>query len=202
MSATATKTDYSPENLLELPDAVGFELVDGQLVERPLSGLSSYIGGQLFKRIDNYCESAQLGWVFPADAGYQCFPDDPGRVRKPDASFVRRERLPEGPPAHGFLRVPPDMAAEVLSPNELAYDLDRKVQEYLDAGVQLVWIVNPETRTARVHRADGSITGLREPDELTGEEIIPGFRCRIADLFREIAETSVESGRSSERENQ
>jgi Uma2 family endonuclease len=120
-----------------------------------------------------YCEPAGLGWVFPADAGYQCFPDAPNKVRKPDASFIRRERLPEGPHARGFTRIAPDLAVEVLSPHEYATDVETKLQEYLDAGVQLVWKVNPEARLVTVLRVDGTGNRLREDDELSGENIIP-----------------------------
>lgn len=183
MNSMATKTRYTPEDLLELHDAAGYELVDGQLVERPMSGLSSYVGGRLFHRMIGHCEPSGLGWVFPADAGYQCFPDDPNKVRKPDGSFIRRERLPDGPPEKGHIRIAPDLAAEVLSPNDLAYEIDLKIQEYFDAGVKLVWEVNPEMRSVTVHRADGSSSRLREDDELTGEDAIPGFRMKVAALF-------------------
>jgi Uma2 family endonuclease len=181
--STATKTHYTPQDLLELPDAVSWELVDGQLVERTMSELSSYIGGRLVHFLMAYCEPAGLGWVFPADAGYQCFPDAPNKVRKPDASFIRRERLPEGPHARGFTRIAPDLAVEVLSPHEYATDVETKLQEYLDAGVQLVWKVNPEARLVTVLRVDGTGNRLREDDELSGENIIPGFRMKVGDLF-------------------
>ena len=79
--------------------------------------------------------------------------------------------------------IPPDLVVEVVSPNDLAYEIDEKVQEYLDAGVQLVWVVNPALRTVRIYRADGTISGLHESDELSGENIVPGFHCPIANLF-------------------
>lgn len=186
--STATKTHYTPEDLLELPDAVSWELVDGQLVERTMSELSSYIGGRLFHRLMGHCEPAGLGWVFPADAGYQCFPDRPNKVRKPDASFIRRERLPDGPHAREFTRIAPDLAVEVVSLNETVYDTDEKIQEYLDAGVGLIWEVNPEARTVTVHRADGTVNRLREDDELSGEDVVAGFHMKVGDLFLPLPE--------------
>lgn len=188
--STATKTHYTPQDLLELPDAVSWELVDGQLVERTMSELSSYIGGTIVTRLRNFCDSNNLGWVFPADAGYQCFLDKPNKVRKPDASFVCRERLPDGPQARGFTRISPDLAVEVISPNEYAIDVDAKIQEYLDAGVKLVWEVNPELKLVTVHRGDGTISRLRENDELTGEDVIPGFRMKVGDLFLSLPDTA------------
>jgi Uma2 family endonuclease len=72
---------------------------------------------------------------------------------------------------------------EVLSPNDIAYEVDAKVREYLAAGVRLVWVINPDGRTVTIHRPQGPGTVLHEQDELAGETVLPGFRCRIADLF-------------------
>lgn len=186
MSTVAATPQYTPDDLLELPDAVNWELVDGQLVERTMSELSSYIGTRMTRWLMNHCEPNGLGWVFGPDAGYQCFPDKPNKVRKPDASFIRRERLPDGPHARGFTRIAPDLAVEVLSPNEYATEVDAKIQEYLDldAGVELVWKVNPEAKSVMVYRADGSIALLREEDELSGESVVAGFHMKVADLFQ------------------
>ena len=81
--------------------------------------------------------------------------------------------------------IPPDLAVEVVSPNDLAYDVESKVVEYLDASVALVWVIDPEARTVRIYRRDGSISWLREHGELSGEEVLPGFQCRVAANFPE-----------------
>ena len=174
---------YTPDDLLAMPDAVNYDLVDGQLVERTMGTESSWIGGELYRLLANHVLANRLGWVFPADAGFQCFPSAPEKVRRPDASFVRLDRLPGGPPK-GHCRVAPDLAVEVISPNELYSDVEEKIDEYLAAGVKLVWVVDPPHRGVRVHRADGSVADLRETDELSGEDVIPGFRCRVSDLFK------------------
>jgi Uma2 family endonuclease len=83
----------------------------------------------------------------------------------------------------GYIAIPPDLAAEVVSTNDLAYGLDRKISGYLKAGVRLVWVINPDLRTVRVYRANGSISALCERDMLTGEQVVPGFRCSVRDLF-------------------
>jgi Uma2 family endonuclease len=173
---------YTPEDLLRLPDDVNYELVDGQLVERTVGTESSWIAARLVALLIAYCDSRALGWVFGADAGFQCFPDAPDKVRKPDVSFVRLDRLPGGPPK-GHCRVAPDLAVEVVSPNELYSEVEEKVAEYLSAGVQLVWVIDPPTRSARVHRADGTVANLGAGDELSGESVVPGFHCPVADLF-------------------
>jgi len=85
--------------------------------------------------------------------------------------------------SEGHIRIVPDLAVEVISANDLAYAVDEKVDEYETAGVQLIWIVNPEMRTVRVHRADGTVRVLPEKDELDGEHVLPGFRCRVGELF-------------------
>jgi Uma2 family endonuclease len=148
-----------------------------------MSAISSWVGGKLHRLLGDFCDVYRLGWVFPADIAYQCFQGSDGIVRRPDVSFIRLGRLPNENLPDGYIVIPPDLAAEVVSMNDLAYELDRKVSRYLKAGVHLVWVINPDLRIMRVHRADGSVTALYEPDVLTGEEVVPGFRCSVRDLF-------------------
>ena len=173
----------TPEQLLALPDEKDFELVDGRLVERNMGSMSSWVGGRFYHWIANYCEEHALGLVWPADNGMQCFPGSPNKVRKPDVTFVRRGRLPDDLPPEGYLRLAPDLVVEVVSPNDLALEVDRKVMEYLAAGVRLVWIVNPDLRVVRTYAADGTCRWLREDDELTGGDVLPGFVCRVETFF-------------------
>ena len=135
--STVVEKAYTPADLLAMPDGKSYELVDGHLVERNMSALSSWVGGKTYRAVDDFVSAHQLGWAFPADLGYVCFPSAPGKVRRPDVSFIRKERLPEGPTSEGYLYIPPDLAVEVISPNDLAYEVDHKVVEYLDAGVPL-----------------------------------------------------------------
>src|SRR5260370_524095 len=102
MSTIGAKTRYTPEDLLAMPDRKNFELVDGELVERDMGWYATWIGGQLYLLLTNYCKAKGLGWTAPGDASYQCFSDDPNKVRKPDVSFVRLERISPGqePPPH------------------------------------------------------------------------------------------------------
>lgn len=79
--------------------------------------------------------------------------------------------------------IPADLAVEVLSPNDLARDIDEKVKLYLDNGFGVVWVVNPGTRTVLIRRADGSVSILGENDQITGERFLPGFQCRVGEFF-------------------
>lgn len=184
MSAIVSRPTYTPEDLLSLPDGgKGFELVDGRLVEKNMGGFASWVAGRILRQLAVHGEDLGLGWVLDSEGSYQCFGDESRKVRKPDVSFIRRGRLPNEQIPVGHILIPPDLAVEVVSPNDTAYEVEAKVQEYLDARVPLVWVVNPETRTVHVYRADGTVERLREDDELTAPEWIPDLHCKVAELF-------------------
>src|SRR5262249_1904635 len=109
--------------------------------------------------------------------------DDPKRVRKPDGSFVRKGRLPGDRPPRGHVQIPPDLAFEVVSPNDLAEDVNAKVLEFLRAGVRLLWVLYPKTRCVQVFRQAGSASDLSEGEELGGGDVLPGFTCRVDEIF-------------------
>ncbi len=105
------------------------------------------------------------------------------RIRKPDVSFILAGRLPDNKIPEGYIKIAPDLAVEVVSPTDIQYEVDRKVAEYLEAGVQLVWVINPDTRVIFIYRVDGSASIIRDGAELDGEAAVPGFKCAVADLF-------------------
>jgi Uma2 family endonuclease len=191
MSAVATPTEITPEDLLAMPEGKDFELVDGRLVERSMSALSSWVGGEILFRIRLFLKDNPVGLVWGADNGFQCFPDDPNKVRKPDVSFLRRERIPSDLMQQGYVRVAPDLAVEVISPNENAEELHEKVSDYLNAAVALIWVVYPESRVISVQRADKTGSRLTIDDELSGESILPGFALRLETLFESITSPAV-----------
>jgi Uma2 family endonuclease len=183
MNATAAKARYTPDDLTARPDGgKGYELVDGFFVEKQMGTLSSWVPGRIL-RILASLEDQGLGWALPPDTGFQCFSSDRDRVRKPEVSFIRRGRLPDDRLPSGYCPIAPDLAVEVLSPKDRVYDIESRVQDYLTAGVPLVWLVNPETRTVQVIHPDGTSVRLEEADELTGGDALPEFRCRVADFF-------------------
>lgn len=183
MSIAEKRRLYSPEDLLALPEGKTCELVDGELVEKNMGVLSCDVVMILIERLLIHLATDRVGKLFDGTMGYQCFSWSPKMVRKPDISLIRKERFTEDMHHQGFVTIPPDLAVEVTSPNDLSREVEEKVEEYLRAGVPLVWVVQPETRIVIVSRKDRSSIRLSMEDELTGEDVIPGFRCPVKDLF-------------------
>jgi Uma2 family endonuclease len=129
MSTVAAKQLYTPEDLLVMPDAISYELVNGELVERQSGWKSSRIGASVAVLLMAHCDAHGLGWVVGAGASYQCFADAPNKVRKPDASFIRLERMPPGEEPEGRCRIAPDLAVEVISPTGLYDAIENKIVE-------------------------------------------------------------------------
>ena len=158
-----------------------WELIDGEPVEMtPSSDESSWIAGEVFFAIRTYLAAHPIGRAFPADAGFVIFADR-DTVRAPDVAFVRMERLPAL--SRTFVAVPPDLAVEVLSPSDRLTDELAKVTMYLQAGVSLIWLIDPIRRTAMVFRQDTFPVIIDEYGVLSGEDILPDFSLPLATLF-------------------
>lgn len=166
-----------------MPENAGAELVDGQIVEVPMGSISSWIGGFLFARVFQFVESSALGWVFPQETGMTIWPERPGHVRKPDLVFVRKGKLPGGRPPAGWLTVVPDLVVEVVSPGDEIEAFERKLDEYREAGIPLIWVIYPGTRRAHVLGANRPRTEIAPGGMLDGEDVLPGFSCNLAELF-------------------
>ena len=174
----------TPEELLRLPDNSSMELVDGQIVEKHVSVESSEIEGLFYGRFFSFLMDHPIAKVYPSSLGYQCFDDAPTKVRKPDTSVIRIERIRAmSDPDPGYMPIVPDLAVEIVSPNDLAYEVDAKVQEYLAAGFPLVWVARPLLRTLTVYPLRGRPLIFTADDEITLEAVLPGFRGKVADFF-------------------
>ncbi len=174
------------EEFLQRPDLTAFELVDGQLVERAMAQDSSEVEMNLAYLLKLVVTPNQLGWVYPSSSCYRCFEGvtgDRDRLRKPDVSFIAQGRLTVEDKRSSVLKTAPDLAVEVVSLNENVMELDEKISEYLGAGVKLVWVINPRAETVSIYRQDGSAARLNANGELSGEDVIPGFKCKVAELF-------------------
>jgi Uma2 family endonuclease len=189
MTGPATSTRLTPDDLLRMPDGGrGYELVNGELREVTMSVKSGHVGGELLRRIGN--RAAEFGgYALPSDVGFRCFSDDPDRIRKPDVAYISPGRLTdEQYEDEGFCTVVPDLVVEVISPNDLAYAVNEKLEEWVEAGVKLVWIVHPEKKTVDVY-LDGSSHRLRAGDRLTADPVLPGFALPLVDLFARTGST-------------
>lgn len=175
--------DWTPEEFLNLPDSVGYELVDGQLVERNVSEESSCIGARIGHLLQIETDKTRDARVYGADLSYQCFAGMPKNFRRADVSLVRKTRL-EGLNDPGMMPIPADLVVEVLSPNDQVYNVNKKIELHLSNGFPLVWVVDPQVKIVYVHRADGSVEKLHEKDQIIGETALPGFRCEVAEFFR------------------
>ena len=161
-----------------------YEWIAGRPREKPDMGAKANRAATVLARLlDYYAAAHKLGLVFTQECGYQIFANEPKKVRKPDVSFVARGRLPNDEPPDGHMTIPPDLAVEIVSPNDLARDIESRVDDYLKAGVKLLWVLHPSARSVHVLRADGSGVRLTEAGELSGEDVVSGFTCRVADLF-------------------
>lgn len=158
-----------------------FELVDGRMVSmNPPNHPHGEVAVTIATAMKIFVRANGLGRVV-AESGY-ILKSDPDTVRGPDVSFVRAGRAGY-PPPHGFFRGAPDLAVEVRSPDDSMAGLLAKGAEYLSAGAQLVWIVDPEDRTVRVLRRGDELRMLFEGDALDGGAVLPEFTMPIAEIF-------------------
>ena len=184
MSTVADMT-VTADELLQMADGDRFELVNGELVEKDMGALSGWVGGEAFGHLRDYAKGSG-GWAFSDGTGYRCY-DDPDKVRKPDASFIRAGRLVNDEIPVGFITIAPDLAVEVVSPTDKYYEVEAKVEEYLEAGVLLVWVLNPANRSVRVFRQGCEPIQLGPNQKLTGGDVLSGFVCLVSELFPPVA---------------
>jgi Uma2 family endonuclease len=186
---TATKPQplFTADDLLAMPDdGKRYELVQGELEELPMSShISSLIAARIIFELQAFVLPENLGHVTVPDGAY-VLRENPATVRIPDVAFTRLNRLP--PPAERtrFLRLAPDLVVEVISPSDAAAAINNKVQEYLDAGVSLVWVVYPERRMVQVFVPDRTSRSYFEGDSLDGGDVLPGFTLAVETIFAQV----------------
>jgi Uma2 family endonuclease len=170
------------EEFFNFPSSEGKqELVRGRVIEMaPAGGGHGRAQIRFGSRMEPHVEQSGQGYVV-SEVGF-ILDRSPDVVRAPDVAFVARDRFPAGVP-DTFIEGAPDLAVEVVSPGDTHTAVMEKVGEYLDAGTRLVWVASPRMRTVVVHRSDGSSQTLRADDVLSGEDVMPGFEVRVAELF-------------------
>ena len=180
-SAPTLERGWTAEELDSLEDAGHYELVNGRLVERSMSFLSSGVTANVNAAVTTFVYQRGLGMSFESELGIRIHPTDRNHTRRADGGFIARERAPAGDP--GFLRVPPDLVVEVVSPSVILDEVFAKVAEWLAFGVRVVWVVLPTQRRVEVHRLGQRPIIFLGDDELTSEDILPGFRVPVSSLF-------------------
>jgi len=157
------------------------ELVRGRLIVREPAGYRhGAVTVNLTARLFQHVDQTGAGQLLAAETGFTLF-RNPDTVRAPDIGFVRRDRIPTE--TRGFPEMAPDLAVEVLSPGDRPGETLAKVADWLEAGAQLVWVIDPQRRIGRVYRQDGTESLLDEGDELVGEDVLPGFRCPLSSIL-------------------
>ena len=181
---TTTLQRSTASELFEMPhDGFRYELVIGELRQMSPSGSEH---GALIVNITvllaQYVKSNKLGVCFGAETGFK-IESDPDTVRAPDVAFIGRERIPESGITKKFWPGAPDLAVEVVSPGDTYSEVEEKVGQWLDAGARAVWVVNPKRRGVSVYRSMTDVTRVSEADELDGGDVVPGFRCKVSEIF-------------------
>lgn len=158
------------------------ELVDGTLVEKPMGYAESLVASKLVRLVGTFAEDVhKLGVVTGPDGTIKVLQK---LVRIPDIAFVAWDRFPNRQvPQAKVPEVVPNLAVEVLSEGNTVLEMERKLKEYFLVGVDLVWFVDPDTRTVRVFTSPDDVTTLTAKDTLTGGAVLPGFAVPVADLF-------------------
>jgi Uma2 family endonuclease len=184
MFALTQKKLLTAEEFFLLPDPEdGWqqELVRGQIITMPppggMHGVSCNKAG---RRIGNFVEDDDRGTATSNDTGF-ITERDPDSVRGPDIAFWLKERLPVVP--LGYIEIAPDMLVEVLSPSNTWKQIRTKLKEYFAKGVRLVWVIAPEDRTLTIYRTLEEGRVLHDTATVTGEDVLPGFTCKVSDLL-------------------
>ena len=180
--ATADLDEEAILRRLELGDR-NLEYDDGIFLEKNVSERSVYVGGWIYFLLMREAIKTGTARVYGSELIYRCWPEEPRRFRKPDASVIRAERVAALGPDPRTIRIAPDLAVEVISPTNTVDDLSEKLALYRAADFGPVWVAHLPTKIVDVHNRDGSVTRLRAGDEITAGDILPGFRHKIADLF-------------------
>lgn len=171
------------EELLLHPEWGPCELIRGKVVRTCLPNkVHGAIMGEMIWSLLNHTKKDNLGFVAGGKSGV-FLERGPDTVRGPDIYFIRHERLSEKTLQPTYLEVPPDLCAEIVSPNDRWSDLEQKVTQYLKFGVKLVWVIDAYWKRARVFRLNGTSDIVSEAGALSGKDVLPGFQLPLSQVF-------------------
>ena len=170
------------EELFHLQDdGLRHELIKGELLTMSPPGEEhGAVTLNLAFLLAQHVRPRKLGTLYAGDTGFK-LESDPDTVLAPDVAFIRRERV--GALSKGYRPGAPDLVVEVLSPGDRKGKVEEKTSRWLRLGALAVWLVNPQTKTVDVRLSNGGRKLLGENDELTGDEIVPGFRVLVSEIF-------------------
>lgn len=172
------------EELLRLPnDGKRYQLVRGELrTMSPPDFRHGEIAGNIYAALRAYVRSKGLGRTSVGDPGF-LLARNPDTVLAPDAAFLSADQAPPGDLPRGFWKGAPTLAVEVVSPNDTAYEVEEKVEDWLALGCAMVVVVSDKRRTVTVHRPGQSPRILRGNDIFDGEDVVPGFQLPLPEIF-------------------
>jgi len=173
------------QDLAQLGDEPGrYDLIRGELIHMsPAGARHGEIAMRVGYKLAAYADEQAAGVVYAAETGF-VLARDPDVLLAPDVAFVRQGRLPHDDELDGFLEIAPDLVVEIVSPSDRLRDVSDKVMEYLNAGVGLVWVVEPRRKLVNVYLPDRTSRILTGDDELDGGDVLPGFRLALPEIFR------------------
>ncbi len=168
-------TFKTAEQLARMPeDGNRYELVEGVLnMMSPAGGRHGKIAGSVFRLLANHVFNNDLGVTFAAETGFM-IATDPDTVRASDAAFVGKKKMSQLQDDKGFLPFPPDLAVEVISPNDTFSDVENKAFSWLDAGTQLVLFVEPDSETVHQYRSRSNIRVLGTGEWSDAGDVVVG----------------------------
>ena len=180
-----TQTELvTAEELFNMPyDGFRYELVRGELRKMaPPGAYHAKSATRVGRWLADYVDDKNLGEVYIAEIGFR-IGTNPDHVRAADVAFVRQEREDEIGNIHGYFPGAPDLAIEVISPNDRYSEVTEKVRDWLDAGTRMVVVVNPRRRDVTVHLPGKDAITLTEEDTLDGGDVVPGWTLPVRDIF-------------------
>jgi Uma2 family endonuclease len=162
------------------------ELIDGTLVEKAMGWQESLLAGVLMHWLHDFLEISKLGVATGPDGMTRLFADT---VRAPDLAFIAWDRLPNRRlPTEPIPEIVPNFVIEVLSPGNTYSEMSRKRREYFHAGVQLLWMIDPQDRSITVYRGSNTVEVFRDGETISGESVLPGWTVDSAKLFAKLDE--------------
>jgi Uma2 family endonuclease len=175
VGVTTQAKDFTADKLLHLPDdGFRYELVRGELKKMaPAGSEHGNIAMDFGTLLNVHVRANKLGKVYAAETGFK-LSTNPDTVRVPDVVFISQRRLDEVGPVQGYWPGAPDLAVEVVSPSDLYTEVSEKVAEWLQAGSEMVVVVNPRTQQVLVHLSPTVVKVLGVGDTLGGGEVVPG----------------------------